>query len=1492
MQNYAKKYFFLKNPRGGGNKIFKPAVATSLALLLNLGGNMAYAQASTESNCIDSNNCQQISQDITLFFATSGSTNVNIESGKVTFGQNVNTVNLSDKNFENTTPGDGVFNFPNSTLTIDFGQATSKTFNLTAENAIFKGNILLAGAKTGNTFTGSFTKGYEGTIEFRGDSTHNITLAKKEMVKKELEEMSQPEDSAGLSIKGDIIMGQNVSSGSMTIDLADANNKIIGNIYRYKTSNESSGSDTAKIVIKNGILEGNIGGQHLNTNSGAKNFNVELVDGATMKGNIQTGLPTSGNDFVGNYVIFGGTSPVMEEEAAAKVVMENNDATKVYLDGNIISYGTGFSGKTDTKKGNHVTFEKGIMQGKILAGKAVSDGTRYGYNNIVFKQAGIKLDKLSIESTGGTNEIVFKNGQVDSEASSMSKVVAKAAEAKTITAATFIGNITADSGGKNIITFEKDGALGAATMSQNTADQITKITANNQSTNLITFKEGGKVINTAFETFNGGTNTVTFETKDNTTSPILMLGDINTQSGSNNFTFKITDATASEGVASAAGATDLLKNAVFAGNILTNGGATRIIFDNSFWIPNNAAELLASKYDDSLATQHQELMQYLTAHPNGSGNIITKNGGGTTIVLREKTSNFTTDKAANFKITNAGSSTTNVVIQAPVKVSADIDYAGRFDNDDNYIWDGSSNSGIVNIVFANNNNLGDSINGQNGTTNGSVQDDFSTGTDNNFNENKFLGVTYKDGLRFNLRDRNITLQDEYGTYSASFTGAFKDYLGTDTDRKGLLKITVDKTPNMATRQDGQTTSYKDKITLDGIAVGSIVALESSNSSANSNYIIELTKGSIFFGDFDYSKIKATSTDQANPVKVDMIMKEGSKLLVPGGTNIINLTFDNAPVVDPTDPNLLLNTIAQKNTIVDIGSYGNDASFIPTRTSFNLLQIGDAPQNSSNTTEMLGKSGLKGDNAIFRVYVNTDAFQGRKNAGSSGATLNGESSKAGTGQYGHVYSDRVIVYDIQNGETGSASTPTKAVTEYIQILTNGNVSKIKYAGGGTETAGNIAVMTVKQGSQDVNSEGVTEAEKKSLVNLKSTNAVVGFDVFSSELIGVTTDRYGKTTNNNGGYTTYFIKDAKAETSTANKVVSSSALNANYELYLANLNSLNKRMGELRDNSNAHGVWARVFTGMQTSSFATQSTSYYTTIQGGYDYAFGMEGANNYLGFAISYANSVNKTDLLTEEVTNHKKGINSSIANGAEIAIYNAYVQDGASKANGFKNGLYSDTILKLSFINNRLSFFNESGNDSVNNFAFTFSQELGYRFLLGEKNEWYIDPQAEIAFGFLDQSSLRRVLGAYHLDGVQDAILTLRGRIGSSFGYKFDRFTQDKGFRSQLYIGTYYTGDYIHGGSINLTSSAGGDSTLTPLASTGRFTLNLGTNFTIKDHHRIYFDFERSFGGKIVTQYQFNLGYRYSFGENKKYTPTALTITSDIKKDKKQTENKEEATKN
>ncbi|MCE3047839.1 autotransporter outer membrane beta-barrel domain-containing protein, partial [Helicobacter sp. faydin-H17] len=373
-----------------------------------------------------------------------------------------------------------------------------------------------------------------------------------------------------------------------------------------------------------------------------------------------------------------------------------------------------------------------------------------------------------------------------------------------------------------------------------------------------------------------------------------------------------------------------------------------------------------------------------------------------------------------------------------------------------------------------------------------------------------------------------------------------------------------------------------------------------------------------------------------------------------------------------------------------------------------------------------------------------------------------------GQYGYIYSDRILVLSGGNAST-SSSADTASKVNYIQVIAdaNTNFSSISYHGGGTETQGNIAVATVKgtNGNQVATFEGATQIQ--------------GFDVITTTLTAVeNTDEYGKksngeasavtantettTTASDNSYTTYFVDSIRSQgVSKSNQMATTSALGLNYELFLANFNSLNKRMGELRNNDHSQGAWGRIFNGMLSTKYGLETQSIYTTVQAGYDYAFGFEGANNYLGLALSYANSIitPKTHLDIDQVG---KGIDKSTSHAVEVAVYNSYIQDA---------GWFNDTILKFSYIMSDLEMAGQENHYNTNNFGIVFSNEVGYRFKLGETKEWYIDPQVELSFGYFNQSDLKQVLGQATLTGIQEDIFNLRTRIGAAWGYDFKNFT-------------------------------------------------------------------------------------------------------------------------
>ena len=680
--------------------------------------------------------------------------------------------------------------------------------------------------------------------------------------------------------------------------------------------------------------------------------------------------------------------------------------------------------------------------------------------------------------------------------------------------------------------------------------------------------------------------------------------------------------------------------------------------------------------------------------------------------------------------------------------------------------------------------------------------------------NKVLGRIYEDGIKLTLADKIITLRNKDQSLTETYAEAFKK-LNAGGE---LLNV---KTQQNATTQN---------ITITGLAIGSLSNLESTTAG----YELTLSAKSAFIGDIGFNTPQTT---------LSLTMEKGSKLILDNNNlTIKNLTLKNAELYERQ---VFLHTLEQPNTIIDLATSGNDFTQITTRNDFRLLTIGDKTSGG----------GITGQNALFRIYINTKAANN---------TLGGEDASQKSGQYGYAYSDRVIVHDVLDDKGASSTTP---LSQHLQIfvdskLTPQDIASITHKEKtGTETEGNIAVLTTKGDAP--------------LIQLEK--ALVGFDIITTKLAQEKTDAFGKVGSKD--YTTYFIDTMSSSgISKPSQQSTTAALGASYDLYLANLNSLNKRMGELRENTGAQGVWARVFHGMQTSKFDITTQALYTTIQAGYDHAFGSKGANNYLGFALSYANAMSRIQGDNQnfiDANNNVRALERLGANAVEFAIYNAYVQDGASKATGWKNGFYSDSILKLSTIMSNFNISNEKSNTTAN-FALSLSQELGYRFLLGEERAFYIDPQAEMTLGYLSASSMQQTLGQFFLNSTQDAIFTLRSRIGSSFGYKFDKFTQNKGFNSSLYLGTYFVGDFISGGNVQLHSNFS-NASLSPLESTARFVLNLGTNFKIKDNTRIYFDFERSFGGKITTDYQLNLGVRFSFGTSK-YTPYTET-TQEASKD-------------
>ncbi|MCE3037414.1 hypothetical protein LW135_06180 [Helicobacter sp. faydin-H20] len=316
---------------------------------------------------------------------SSGSSDTNVT---LTAGNSVNSIILkgNKKGIQMNANGQG-------NLIVDYNNQTGKNFTLDLQDApdgatSFAGHLKIANqgnsSSNSNTFTATLSHDLTGSVTLSGASGNNtIKLTHG-------------------SLRGNI--GSGNASGSnndnkLTIDFTNnKDGRVVGDIYTYNNDQQKM-----TITIKGGGLEGNI--RIAGPNNGAPGTGdliVNFEDGAVMVGNIGHSKMSEGNDYQKKEVIF-------KKATSGSLALKNNE--DFVLTGNITSYGTGVAsldGKTDTTKGNHVTFEHGSMKGNISSGYDING--RRGYNQVTFQGENAKLVGQVRLTNNGRNEIHFEKG--------------------------------------------------------------------------------------------------------------------------------------------------------------------------------------------------------------------------------------------------------------------------------------------------------------------------------------------------------------------------------------------------------------------------------------------------------------------------------------------------------------------------------------------------------------------------------------------------------------------------------------------------------------------------------------------------------------------------------------------------------------------------------------------------------------------------------------------------------------------------------------------------------------------------------------------------------------------------------------------------------------------------------------------------------------------------------------------------------------------------
>lgn len=273
------------------------------------------------------------------------------------------------------------------------------------------------------------------------------------------------------------------------------------------------------------------------------------------------------------------------------------------------------------------------------------------------------------------------------------------------------------------------------------------------------------------------------------------------------------------------------------------------------------------------------------------------------------------------------------------------------------------------------------------------------------------------------------------------------------------------------------------------------------------------------------------------------------------------------------------------------------------------------------------------------------------------------------------------------------------------------------------------------------------------------------------------------------------------------------------------TLQKRMGELRDSEGAIGAWARVY-GSEQEYGAQSVTAKNTTVQVGADYDIG---SGFKLGGAFSYTDGSSTFDM------------GESDANMYGVALYGTWLAD---------SGLFVDVIGKYSRLENE--FTSGTMKSEFDNNAMSLAVETGWHYALNELG--FVEPSVGVTYG--------RIMGDEFVahNGVrveQDDYDSLIGRLGVRSGFYFP---EKKG---NIYARVAVLHDFM--GDMEATASkanAAGVMQTTDLKEELGDTwveYGIGANFNLSKNAYTFVDLEKTAGSDVKENWKWTVGARIAF---------------------------------
>ncbi len=602
----------------------------------------------------------------------------------------------------------------------------------------------------------------------------------------------------------------------------------------------------------------------------------------------------------------------------------------------------------------------------------------------------------------------------------------------------------------------------------------------------------------------------------------------------------------------------------------------------------------------------------------------------------------------------------------------------------------------------------------------------------------------------------------------------------------------------------------------------------TNLTVNANSVIGASKRFVVAGDF---------------VK-DSAMASKSLVVVESNTDSASLTFNggtiNSTVVGGgygeawSGQNMDISTKVGTSTINITGGKFNEAILAggAAVVSGNAIPAYEADLNQK-IVNVVEKANVIITGGEFARDIYSGGFVGYKECTSDKklqSIVNSAKVEISNVQINNFYAANAVA-DWKNGqwEYRSIYENEKVVNPVNTDLTLTNVT----AGTIDVAQGSVTLSATENGTTEINTlkanenvkvamvadSATTEAlkgnaeafvEKITITNLDGIeySAIEG-KMSAGEVIGDVTFKLTDT----GEVVAGSVKEA---VNTVNQSIGEAAVNLKAH-YRAHMNDMNKRMGELRMANGETGVWTRMVRGENEFEGAK---SQYNQYQLGYDEKLSVDKRWT-VGAAVTFAEG------------------NGHFAQGSNEDDSTAFAIYG-SKLNN--DGTFVDLIARYAHLESDLTIGKDKADYSTN--GYSVSAEFGKRIQQG--NGMWIEPQVELIYGSIDSAEYKVGNKAVQV-GDMDSLI---GRVGFRIGKDIEA--------GNVYARASYLYDF-DGETENTFTASGLTRTIEEDLGGGWFEVGVGANINLSKATYIYADIEKTFGGEVDTNWQWNLGVRYSF---------------------------------